>query len=97
MTTYITLFKFTQQGIANVKESPDRVKRAKAMLEQMGSRMIGAWWTMGEYDLIAITEGPDDQTAALATLAIVRAGNVTSVSLKAFNEEEFAQIVAKLP
>jgi uncharacterized protein with GYD domain len=97
MTAYITLFKFTQQGIANVKESPDRVKKAAAMLKQMGGRMIGAWWTMGEYDFVTVTEGPDDATAALATLMIVRAGNVTSVSMKAFDEEEFAQIVAKLP
>jgi uncharacterized protein with GYD domain len=97
MVTYITLFKFTPQGLANVKESPDRVKLAGAMLKQMGGRMIGAWWTMGEYDLITISEGPDDQTAALATLAVVKAGNVTSTSMRAFSEEEFAQIVAKLP
>jgi len=97
MPAYITLWKFTAQGIANVKSSPDRVKAAKAMLEQMGGRMIGAWWTMGEYDFVTITEGTDDATAVLATLNIVRAGNVTSMTMRAFSEEDFAQIVAKLP
>jgi uncharacterized protein with GYD domain len=52
---------------------------------------------MGTYDIVAISEGPDDANAAATTLAIAQGGNVTSQTLKAFSEEEFAQIVAKLP
>lgn len=97
MPAYITLWKFTQQGLAKVKESPNRVKAAKATLEKMGGRMIGAWYTLGEYDLVTISEGPDDQTATLVTLGIAGQGNVTSMTLRAFSEEEFAAIVSKLP
>lgn len=97
MPAYINLFKFTQQGIADVKGSPDRVKAVKAATEKMGGRTIGVWWTLGEYDLVAVSEAPDDQTAALMALVIGMQGNVTTQTLKAFSEEEFAQIVAKLP
>ena len=97
MPAYITLYKWTQQGIATVKDAPERIKQVKAMVETMGGRAIGVWVTMGEYDLVAISEGPDDQTAATMALAVARAGNVTSQTLKAFSEDEFAQIVSKLP
>jgi uncharacterized protein with GYD domain len=97
MPAYITLYKWTQQGLANIKAAPDRIKQAKALIEKTGGRAIGVWVTMGEYDLVAISEGPDDAVAATTTLAIAQGGNVTSLTLKAFSEEEFAQIVAKLP
>ena len=96
MPTYISLWKFTQQGMAGVRRSPDRVKEAKAMLEKKGGRLIGVWYTLGEYDLVTVSEGPDDQTATLVTLGIVGQGNVTSLTLRAFREDEFAEIVGEL-
>ena len=97
MPAYITLYKWTQKGIGTVKESSERVKQARALAEKMGCRVVGIWVTMGEYDLVAVSEGPDDQTAAIFALTVGALGNVTSQTMKAFSEEEFAQIVAKLP
>lgn len=97
MPAYVTLYKLTGKGMADIKSAPDRIKQAKELAEKMGGRTIGVWVTMGEYDMIAISEGPDDVSAALATLAIAQSGNVTSQTMKAFSEDEFAQIVAKLP
>ncbi len=96
MPTYISLWKFTQQGRANVRQSPDRVKVAREMLEKRGGRVVGVWYTLGEYDLVTVSEGPDDQTATLVTLGVVGMGNVTSVTLRAFGEEEFSEIVGEL-
>ncbi len=96
MPTYITLWKFTQKGRANVQESPNRVRAAKAMLEKKGGQVLGVWYTLGEYDLVTVSEGPDDQTATLVTLGITRQGNVTSLTLRAFTEQEFTQIVGEL-
>jgi uncharacterized protein with GYD domain len=39
----------------------------------------------------------DDQTIAAFTLALARAGNVTSTTMRALSEEEFVQVVARLP
>ncbi len=96
MPTYISLWKFTQQGRAHVRESPNRLEAAKAVLEKRGGRVLGAWYTLGEYDLVTVSEGPDDETATLVTLGIVGQGNVTSVTLRAFGEKEFSQIVGDL-
>ena len=97
MPAYITLYKYTQQGLANIKGAPDRAKMAREILAKQGLRMIGIWWTLGEYDLVGVFEAPDDQAIAAAALAFAGQGNYTTRTMRAFSEEEFAQVVAKLP
>ncbi len=97
MPAYVILNKWTQQGISNIKASPNRLEQAKAAAGKMGIRLIGFWVTMGEYDMVSIWEAPDDQTIGTLALATASLGNVTTQTLKAFSEEEFAQIVSKLP
>jgi len=97
MPAYITLYKYTQEGLADIKESPNRILQAKALIEKLGGRSIGVWVTMGEYDLVAVGEAPNDEVAAQYALMMGGAGNVTTQTLRAFSEEEFARIVSRLP
>ncbi len=97
MPGYVALMKFTDKGLAAVKESVERTKANKVAAEKMGVRIIGVWWTLGEYDLVGVAEAPDDQTMAAFMLAATRQGFFTSQTLRAFSEDEFAQIVGKLP
>ncbi len=96
MPAYITLCKYTQQGLANIQASPERMKQNAAAAKEAGGRIIGQWLTMGEYDVVAVSEFPDDQTAAAALLSLARGGGITTVTLRAFSEDEFAQIVTKV-
>jgi uncharacterized protein with GYD domain len=52
---------------------------------------------MGRYDVVVISEAPDDETAAKLALATGIQGNVQSETLRAFSEPEFKRIVAALP
>ena len=61
MVTYILLMNLTDKGIVDVKNSPNRVADAMKLWESMGGKTIGVYMTMGEYDFVAIGEGPDDQ------------------------------------
>ncbi len=36
MAIYIMLVNYTQQGIENIKDSPDRLDRAKELLQSLG-------------------------------------------------------------
>ncbi len=96
MVAYIGLFKYTPQGMADIKESPKRIKAMSDMIQKLGGRMIGAWLTMGEYDQVIIAEFPNDEVAARMALEVGRSGNVTSQSMRAFSEEEFARIVSQM-
>jgi uncharacterized protein with GYD domain len=95
--SYITLVRYTQQGIANIKESPARLDAAKKAAKAAGGK-INAWYlAMGRYDAVLISEFPDDETGARFTLAIGSLGNVHTETLKAFTEAEYRKIIAGLP
>ncbi len=97
MSLYVTLYKFTDQGIRNVKDSPVRLETAMNAATTLGIRVLGAYYTMGEYDLVTISDVPNDQVAIASTLAGAALGNVRSTTMKAFTPAEFAEIVKKLP
>jgi uncharacterized protein with GYD domain len=85
MSHFVTLVRYTQQGVAKIKESPARLDAAKKAAEKAGGK-IHAWYlTMGKYDAVIISEFP---TGAL--------GNVTTQTMKAFTEGEYRKIVASL-
>ena len=97
MAGYIALMKYTKQGAANIKDSPQRIKDSVAAADKFGIRLVGIWVTMGEYDLVAVMDAPDDKAVGAFMLGTARLGNVTTQTMRAFSEDEFAEIVAKLP
>ena len=97
MPHFVTLVRYTQQGIAKIKESPARLDAAKKAAEAAGGK-INAWYlTMGQYDAVLISEFPTDEAAAKFTLASGALGNITTETLKAFTEGEYRKIVSSLP
>jgi uncharacterized protein with GYD domain len=97
MPTYISLMKFTDQGIKEVKEAPQRAEQLVKGLEAMGGKLLGLYFTMGEYDYIGIAEAPSDEVALTFLMSMGAAGNVKTTTLKAFKIEELAAIVKRLP
>ena len=96
MTAYVLLVKWTDQGMRQVRDSPNRLDKAKAMLRDMGGQITAFYMTMGEYDMVATYEAPDDAVAARFTLMLGMLGNVRSTTLKAFPEKAYREIVNSL-
>jgi uncharacterized protein with GYD domain len=97
MATYIILMKLTKQGVQDIKNAPDRVTQIEKSLEAAGGKLLGFYVTMGEYDYVAIAEGPNDRVALAQLLGLGMLGTVRSNTLKAFSREEFAEILKALP
>ena len=97
MPVYVTLFKWTDTGVKNVKEAPARIADSRKTVEQLGGKVLGIYVTMGEYDLVSVIEWPNDETAATTALAISSRGNARTVTMRTFTEPEFADIAKKLP
>lgn len=97
MSTYISLINYTDQGIRNVKDSPQRLEAARHLLGELGGSMTGIYLTMGTYDLVAIIELPDDQAAAQFALRVGAQGNIRTTTLRAFAESEYQAIIQALP
>ncbi|MDJ0610693.1 MAG: GYD domain-containing protein [Kiloniellales bacterium] len=96
MTIYIMLANWTEQGAKNVRDSPRRLDAAKSALEEVGGRFQSFFMTMGDYDMIAVYEAPDDAVAARFTLQLAQQGFVKTRTLKAFPEAAYREIVASL-
>ncbi len=97
MATFITLARYTQQGIAKIKDSPNRVDAYRKAVQSAGGSLKGFYLTLGRYDIVVVTEAPDDTAVARLTLATGSLGNITTETLRAFTEDEFRKIVASLP
>lgn len=97
MPIYITLMKFTEQGVADLKGAPKRIESAMKAWELMGGKTLATYFLMGEYDYAAITESPRDEDAVAASLAVCAREHVKTTTLRAFSIEEFTQLVSRLP
>jgi uncharacterized protein with GYD domain len=93
---YIGLINWTDQGVKNVKDSPDRAQAFEKMATDMGCTVHGLFYTMGRYDIAVRVEAPDDATMSAALLKVAQLGNVRTETLRAYTAEEFAGILAKM-
>ena len=93
MATFITLASFTDQGARNVKDSPQRFEAFKSLAEGMGVTVKSVHWTQGAYDIVLVTEGPEEaqMTLALKTAAL---GNVRTQTLRGYSITEMRKLVA---
>jgi len=96
MPTYITLARWSQQGIEKIKESPARLDAFKQAVKSAGGTVKGWYMVMGQYDMVFIVEAPSDDVVAKAALATGSKGSVRSETLRAFTEDEYRKIIAGL-
>ena len=97
MPTYVALMNWTEQGIRNVKDTVNRRQASEQALDQMGIRITATYWTQGAYDLVAIFEAPDDETASAGLLGLAMQGNLRTQTMRAYSAEEMQGILQKLP
>jgi uncharacterized protein with GYD domain len=96
MATYISLLNFTDQGIRNIKDSPDRYGTFKAMAEKLGVTVKGFYYTVGRHDMVVIMEG-GDEAVTTALLKAGSLGNVRSETLRGFSIDEAKRMIGNLP
>jgi uncharacterized protein with GYD domain len=90
---YITLMKFTSQGLSGIPAWRDRVEEAERAIEARGGKFVDAYVTLGRFDVVEIFEAPDDETAYQILIEVAKHGQVTTETLRAFTREEAEQIV----
>ncbi|WP_137933404.1 GYD domain-containing protein [Mesorhizobium comanense] len=96
MTTYIVLMNWTEQGAKTVRDSPKRLDAARKQLGEMGGSFKSFYLTMGEFDMVAVVEAPDDAVLARFALMLGSGGSVRTRTLKAFPEFAYREIISSL-
>jgi uncharacterized protein with GYD domain len=93
---FIILGNFTEQGIKNIKDVSKRDESARRMIEEAGGKMQ-LYYTLGEYDFIAIIELPKDEDIVKFLFQIGSLGNVRTKTLKAWSESEISDMASLIP
>ncbi len=96
MPTYVVLMNWTDQGVRTARDTVRRREQADALAEKYGARIEEAYWTVGPYDIVAIIEAPDDETATAFLLELGSRGNIRTTTLRAYDREEMSRIIERL-
>jgi uncharacterized protein with GYD domain len=96
MATVIGLLNFTDQGIRNIKDSPDRYEAFRSMAEMMGAKVKDFYYTFGRYDMVLIVEG-NHEAAMTAIMKVGSLGNVRTETLRGYSLEEMREMIGKMP
>lgn len=96
MKTYLILFRYTDLGIKNIQDSPNRIKKVKEKLKAMGIEIKQMYALLGQYDTACIISAPDEKAVAKACMQIGAQGYVRSEALQAFPEQEYIEMCGQM-
>ena len=91
MPRYVILYRFTDQGLKTIKETVKRSQAVRKMNEERGFKVIGTYWTQGQYDIVSVVDAPSEEAMNAGLFNIAEAGNVHSETMRAFDETEMAR------
>ena len=87
----IFLGSYAPQAVKGLIAGSDREAAIKKLLGAVGGRLESLMFTRGEYDVIAIAEIPDPDTAVGLTMAVQASGAFTKMTV--LNEIDMAPVL----
>jgi uncharacterized protein with GYD domain len=85
---FITLAKFRKKP---TKEMFAESQRLFEQITKGGGKILGSYWTLGRYDAVVISEGPDEKACMKGILGF--AEMVSTETLVALTAEEAGKLV----
>jgi len=92
MPRYVVLYRFTAEGAKNLRETVKRARQTREQTEKRGFKVQTLLWTQGPYDLVSIIDAPSEEAMMGAMTNVVAAGNVSSTTMRAFDDKEMEGI-----
>jgi uncharacterized protein with GYD domain len=96
MAIYISLNTLTDQGARNVKDTTARADAFRDAAKKFGVTVKEVYWTLGTYDAVCVLDAPDDSAIAALQASLAAAGNMRTVTLRAFSRDEMGAILARV-
>ena len=95
MATYVALIRFTEQGAKNVRETRQRAAAFRDAAQAAGVTVREQYWTLGSYDGLLVLDAPDEASVTAAMVALSALGNVRTQTMRAFDDSEVGDILAR--
>jgi uncharacterized protein with GYD domain len=97
MPFYMYKANYTREAMEAMMAKPqDREAAVREFIEASGGKLLNLFFTLGESDVMVITEHPDDSSAAAMALAVASSGSVCNGSTtKLMTSKEFLASMKK--
>lgn len=89
MSTFLMLSTLGPEGMATLREHPERLRQVNDEVEAMGARVVAQWALLGQYDFATVLEAPDEQTMTRVAVALGARGTLKTKTLTALPIDEF--------
>ncbi|MGA8152869.1 MAG: GYD domain-containing protein [Terriglobales bacterium] len=97
MPLYMHQIAYSSEGWSAIIAQPqDRLEAVRSAIENLGGKVVTGWFSFGQYDVIAVTEMPDNVSAAAIAIAFAGGGACKSVNTTPLlTQEEALQAMRK--
>jgi uncharacterized protein with GYD domain len=92
MPLYATLWKYTRDGMVDIKKTSQRYKQVQKIIKDSGGKLVSIYGLVGEYDVLTIMDMPDEKVLASTVLKICSKGRIGSQSMTAIPIDDFLKI-----
>ncbi len=96
MPVYITLWKYTRDGLMDIKNTASRFEAVKKIIASYGGKLLAIYGIIGEFDVMTIIEMPDKSALTSAILKICSSGRISAQTMSAIPIEEFLKITKEV-
>lgn len=80
MPHYLQQVAYSTEGWEALVANPqNRIDAVRPAIEKLGGKIESAWFSFGDYDIVVITEMPDNISAAAIAMAFAAGGACKSV------------------
>lgn len=94
MPTYVSLVKFTQHGLMTMKEKGvERAELVQKNAKAHGGKLLQAYYCLGEYDVVAVWEFPDNRSAMKAAVMNASLGHIQITTMPAVTRDEWKKLL----
>lgn len=94
MPVYVSLVKFSTEGVTTMKDQGvSRSDTVQRNIESLGGRLLDAYYCLGDYDVVAILEFPDNRTAMKAALLNSSLGHIKITTMPALTRNEWRELL----
>ena len=75
MPRYLYQLAYTSDSwAAQLKDPQNRVEKVRSSVEQLGGKIVDAYYAFGEYAIVLVLDMPDNVSAAAFALAVAGGG-----------------------
>lgn len=96
MAAYVTLYRYTDEGIKGIKNAAEIAKGWQQEAEKRGVKVSGLYWLQGAYDALTIVESDSEDAVNALLLAIGAQGLMRTETTRAFSLADIERFVGKI-